>query len=500
MKNLTVLKAGIDEGYEVRQEGEHLVVPVVMMVEGVHHGNLGPLLYPAEELSTNFGQWEGTPVVINHPETENGVALSANDPSLPEGTIIGQVRNPFMEDTRLRAEVWLDKEKTMSADIDMYNSILASSPMDVSIGVSAQNEQSTGTWHNEEYIGIARNYTPDHLALLPEARGACSFDDGCGLRNKDNQSSIKNKMNEKKKELVENEVRLSLGEESTLLLNSEELFNNEIGYREIGQQLQSQLDAMDTATTYNFLEEVFEGSFIYRVRNTETNSSDFYKRSFQVENEAVTVGEEAERVQRKVTFEVIENKSTMKRTNVNKSNVKLKRKKVMNENSSPCKVSAVINHKGTNFTEDDREWLSTLEESVLNKMIPAEEEKPEATPVQNAEVTEEQIKKILSKDGDPFAFIDNFMPEGLKDQMKNGVSMYQEKRKTLTDQIVANSEFVEENLKSWKIEDLEKLHNSVVKSDYSLNAASEETETSSIEEDEEAQAMLNVNVKPKNDE
>jgi hypothetical protein len=31
------------------------------------------------------------------------------------------------------------------------------------------------------YNFVARNYRPDHLAILPDQRGACSIEDGCGL-------------------------------------------------------------------------------------------------------------------------------------------------------------------------------------------------------------------------------------------------------------------------------------------------------------------------------
>lgn len=482
---------------EVREiEGNRqLIVPVTMMVEGVHNGSGGPLFYPLEELANSSTTWENTPVVINHPEDENGNPLSASDNRVVENEIIGRVRNPYMDNNKLRAEVWIDEKLLKSLSQSTYNYIIDGRPMDVSIGVQAENDTVQGDWNNEHYEGIARNYTPDHLALLPEAVGACSWDDGCGLRI--NKRVIKNKMDEKVK-IDEREVALTLGGQTILLSNSTELFDNVIGYREIGQQIQSQLDSMDTATTYNFLEEVFEDSFIYRVRSTQNNQSDYYKRGYQVENEQVAINDEATRVQRKVNFEPIQNSSgTMKRTN-NKNDVKLKRKKTMNEKSSPCKVNALINHKSTQFTEDDREWLANLEDGQLDKLMPNEVEAP-APVVQNSEeVTEEQIRKILNKEGDAFRFIDNFMPEGLRDQMKNGVTMYQDKRRSLVSEIVANSEFQEENLSSWNINDLEKLHKSVVKTNFSLNSDSSIRVSNEMGED--VQMMLNIEKSIENEE
>ena len=44
---------------EVYEGKEHLVVPVVMMVEGVHNGSHGPILHTIEELGKFPGAWNG---------------------------------------------------------------------------------------------------------------------------------------------------------------------------------------------------------------------------------------------------------------------------------------------------------------------------------------------------------------------------------------------------------------------------------------------------------
>ena len=41
--------------------------------------------------------------------------------------------------------------------------------------------RATGDWNGKAYVGIARNYRPDHLAILPDMKGACSIADGAGL-------------------------------------------------------------------------------------------------------------------------------------------------------------------------------------------------------------------------------------------------------------------------------------------------------------------------------
>jgi len=68
--------------YRIRHETyrgrQYMIVPVVMMVEGVHSGSRGALLHTTEELRNSARQWENMPVVIDHPE-RNGQYISAHE-------------------------------------------------------------------------------------------------------------------------------------------------------------------------------------------------------------------------------------------------------------------------------------------------------------------------------------------------------------------------------------------------------------------------------------
>jgi hypothetical protein len=56
--------------------------------------------------------------------------------------------------------------------------------MELSTGLFVDLENEQGKWKDKEYCAIARNIRPDHLALLPDKKGACSVEDGAGfLRN-----------------------------------------------------------------------------------------------------------------------------------------------------------------------------------------------------------------------------------------------------------------------------------------------------------------------------
>ena len=170
--------------YSIRRENydgkPHMVVPVVMMVEGVHSGSEGPVLHLAEELSHMVPAWNGIPVVIQHPQDDSGNFISANSPSVP---YVGRVFNARFEDGKLKAEAWIAVSTITQVSPVTLGYLTQQRPLDVSVGVFTDTERTTGEWEDgAEYIGIARNYRPDHLALLPGEEGACNWADGCGIR------------------------------------------------------------------------------------------------------------------------------------------------------------------------------------------------------------------------------------------------------------------------------------------------------------------------------
>lgn len=166
---------------EVHQGRQHIVVPAVMMVEGVHNGSLGPLFHSAEELGHIEGAWNGIPVVIQHPQNNSGDYISANIPSQIEKAV-GRVYNAHMDDKKLKGEVWLDVETLKKYSPETLGYIQQKRPLDVSVGVFTDELSEEGEWNGEMYIGRAQNHRPDHLALLPGGQGACSWADGCGIR------------------------------------------------------------------------------------------------------------------------------------------------------------------------------------------------------------------------------------------------------------------------------------------------------------------------------
>jgi hypothetical protein len=162
----------------------HLVVPMVMMVEGVHRGSNGPVLYTANELKRTVKSWNHKPIVLNHPK-RNGKYVSACVAPVLDEYKVGLVLNAKFVNTNKgpgqKAEAWLDEELLSSRSSEITNNIQAKKPVSVSTGLFTDIELGAGKWQDEVYIGVTTNHQPDHLALVPNQEGACSQKKGCGL-------------------------------------------------------------------------------------------------------------------------------------------------------------------------------------------------------------------------------------------------------------------------------------------------------------------------------
>lgn len=179
------IHVGGASNYTIRKEflqgKEHIVVPIIMMVQGVHSSSHGPILHLAEELGKFPGAWDGIPVSIQHPQ-EDGMHVSANQPHILDEFVVGRVFNTMMDGQKLKAEAWLDPVVLKNISPEAMEYIMDGKPLEVSVGVFTDEDMQPGEWNGEKYEAVARNHRPDHLALLPGAVGACSWSDGCGVR------------------------------------------------------------------------------------------------------------------------------------------------------------------------------------------------------------------------------------------------------------------------------------------------------------------------------
>lgn len=146
--------------------------PVIIMVEGVHNGSHGPIFWSAHILRANAHRWHNVPIAINHPMID-GKYVSIND---RPGEIIGHVVNPHFDEAKkaLKATIRIPSNHPEIGRIQNIK--------EVSAGVFNDQTQSYGEWRGEGYYASAISMEPDHLALLPDCKGACSWEDGAGIR------------------------------------------------------------------------------------------------------------------------------------------------------------------------------------------------------------------------------------------------------------------------------------------------------------------------------
>jgi hypothetical protein len=155
----------------------HLVVPTVMIVEGVLNGSTGALLYPADELSSTPYIWNHKPIVVGHPGGH-----TACEPREINTRKVGVILNTKWQRPKLRTEAWIDIERANQLDPRILENIKAGRPTEVSTGLTVDYDRSSpGSFNGKPYTAIARNFKPDHLAILFDATGASSVADGAGL-------------------------------------------------------------------------------------------------------------------------------------------------------------------------------------------------------------------------------------------------------------------------------------------------------------------------------
>jgi len=422
--------------YTVRKEifdgKDYLVVPVIMMVEGVHHGSHGAVLHTAEELGKFPASWDGIPVTLGHPKVD-GQYVSANTPEILKDWAIGTIFNTRMDGKDLKAEAWIDETKLIAFSPKTATRINNGEIIEVSIGVFSDEDIIEGFYGIEQYSAIAKNHRPNHLALLPDEVGACSIMDGCGLR--------VNKKGGTKMEIIVNEIN----EQQVLKELSAKGFSiNETGYQEMAGKASSAISNEDNGESWTYLEEIFDTYLVYvKVQDEDgKRKRKFFKQSYQ-ENAAGDL---------ELTGEAVQVKRVVDYPNVPNNNVEIninskKEENTMSEKCTPCvkaKVDTLIANKATAYAETDREWLEGLGEDQLEKMTPV--------PQVNVEkkVTKEDVIQVMKG----FSMEEHLstMPVEVREQVQSGLRINAERRASMVTTIMAN----ESN--PWTKEELEKMN------------------------------------------
>jgi len=177
-------EAGAPLRTAVFEDREHIVVPVVMIKEGVLHAvnAAAPEFVPAETLAIAPAGWNGRPVMGGHPVVK-GEHVSANDPRILEDHSFGRLFNTEMSGTNLRSEAWLDPSHAKPGSIGerAITRVQAGEEIEVSVGAFIVLDDKPGVFQGKKFSASWKEIVPDHLAFLAEGdTGACSNEMGCG--------------------------------------------------------------------------------------------------------------------------------------------------------------------------------------------------------------------------------------------------------------------------------------------------------------------------------
>lgn len=355
MKKLNINLSGFTKNVQTRLEVlhgvEYIVAPVTMIVEGVLPGSAGPILYTANEIEASIMYWNGIPVTINHPSDSEGNPVSARIPSVIEEFGVGHIYNTTFDPIKnaLKAEAWINKVVLETKFPNVYSSILDDNAnMEVSTGVFFDSRGDSGAFNNVSYDTTAYNYVGDHLALLPTATGACSWNDGCGLRaNSSSKKQVK------------------------------PIFN-ELAYQDISRSLGRMVDVFDDNSYYHYIDAVYDTYFIFeKVALSGDRSRTLWKQGYTKTNDVVTPTGEPQRVMEQRIYTVISEDAIVPSEISTITNENKTQKESEMANDKPCcpeKVKSLIAATTNSFTEADTDMLLSLNEKQLESVVAMSEE------------------------------------------------------------------------------------------------------------------------------
>ena len=352
------------------------VYPVVMLVEGVHHGlGTDPVYYPPQVIQASAPHWNNMPITINHPVDASGEHVMCN----ADGTIrtqweVGMLKNVSW-DGKLKGELWVNVATASNKEPALLPFIQNGGQLEVSTGFLSSDDGTPGNWNGEAYNASIQEIIPDHIALLPDSTGACSWNDGCGVR-----FNAKNP----KVEVV--------------FINSSDLMDQL-------DKIRTFVYGMDKFTPNgglsidNYVKAVYSDYFIYK-QNTRTNSLEetkCYKQMYSMDTtgNVVLQGDPVEVVE-DISYRIV----TDAIKNSKEENIIMAGKAAAPAASMTCKdavtpadkakcmganISALIANENTSFTDADKEWLTAMNEDQLGKLVA------------NMEAKTVEVEKIVEK-------------------------------------------------------------------------------------------------------
>jgi len=482
---------------------DHLVAPVVMLVEGtLAPSNSDKVQFAPASVFARFEgrDWNGRPITLGHPKDVNGIAISANSGTVVEQEQIGSLFNCYTEDKKLKGELWINLEKTKELDRDEINNRVQAlengEVVEVSVGVFVMTLQRRGVYENQQFDEVWLEAAADHIAVLAEGdTGACSVEDGCGAP-RINEANPKKTKKSKVLKAAKGALNKLKGKQAcgcggggnsgkacscespesqqAVILQTnahshiEKFYANGGSFQDIALALMSVMS--EVQPNFAWLVSIYDDYFVYET----WESLGFFARSYGVKDDGIiTIGAEAYSVRPETTYVPVT-------VEVDEMNV-------------PEFVNSLIANEKTRFEESDRAFLEGLSEDQLKKLEPVvaeatesetaavaePESEPEATtsiePIPEGnkpEIEEEPEKRTIEK------FLEA-APNEVREVVQEGLQARESKRTDLMAQIKAfkGNPFNDDELSAKSTDELSKIAAMAYRPDYTGASGAKQTTT-----------------------
>jgi hypothetical protein len=470
---------------------EYLVAPVVAIREGVLNGQF----VPAEEIGKQFEAWNGVPITINHPRL-NGEYVSARS-SEYLGEEVGRFDNVQFDGNSLKGYIWLDVEKIKQLGgeaLVALERLQRGLPVEVSTGYWVESTKESGVFRGQEYSAVQSRIIPDHLALLPNGTGACSWEDGCGTP----------RVNDKESK-VDSNTEKTMNEK---LLNTFKSLAEILGFRI--QEKEPEIPV--TVSLFSQKDETNEDSFVTNGANLSALLNKMIKDQIEAERPKRTIiqqladmaGISKDKVQQVLSGDVsfipfrwlsgfasalnVDSWELLQAANMDGKEFMIKNLPgfeaiFANKESGEDREDEVNNEEPIVNEEVVEETEEIIAEPVANELRVEECECPNRVAERAAEelVVEEPELEANSEVGEVVEAVAEepvvnetrepetleeaiaILPAPFKKQIQEALNVLNEVRQSLVDSIKSNSDFTEEDLVDYCVPKLQKLNNNLRK-------------------------------------
>lgn len=405
---------------------EYLKAPVIMMVAGSRFGanQDSPFVYTPEVLQKYASDWEGMPVTVGHPVDNQDNLVSANSEF---AQIIGRIESPTFENDSLKAVACFESKSLKKQFPNIYAALVNKEQIEVSIGlfVSLEEVENDNKNHTDtSYNLVVTEIIPDHLAVLMDVKGACSWEDGCGIRvnkfGKGNTMPIKVMISH----LVANQ--LSYGERLEKIRSLVQAKVNENFVGEEGEEV-----------PYVFVDDLFDDHAIIAKRGDDDGMYHSYQQNYTIDQDdrVVLEGEMVE-VRKKISYMPFSQTETTETPETNQEEQEATPEVNMDTDKTETEPKANM--------DEDKEETVVINQSVINAVR----------------------KEVANRKG----FLAELLGNQTQEDLEAGQQLLKEKRESAVKVIKANSAYTEEMLNKKPLNELQILVDAFTKSDFSLAA------------------------------